>query len=135
MEFTVLSEGRVWRGDVARDGDEIRLSSDALEAALGFRIEPQGLCRGAVCIPTGAHDGLVTDDGVGLAKLAAVLDQPLAIDLPAGVASLVESPAEQRSLLESLEAPDFELPDLDGKRRRLTEFRGKKVLLHAFASW
>jgi len=37
--------------------------------------------------------------------------------------------------LESLEAPDFELPDLDGKRRRLTEFRGKKVLLHAFASW
>lgn len=31
--------------------------------------------------------------------------------------------------------PDFLLPDLDGKQRRLSEFRGKPVLLFHFASW
>lgn len=135
MDFTILSEGNTWTGAVERDGDELRLSSAALEGALGYRIEPEGLCRGAVCIPTGGHQGLVDGDRVGLRKLAEVLGRPLAVDADAAVASIGDSPEDQRARLESLEAPEFELPDLDGKRRRLTEFRGKKVLLHAFASW
>ena len=32
-------------------------------------------------------------------------------------------------------APDFELPDLAGVRRKLSDFRGKKVLLITWASW
>ncbi len=35
----------------------------------------------------------------------------------------------------TLEAPDFELPDLSGKMHRLSQHRGKKVLLIAYASW
>lgn len=31
--------------------------------------------------------------------------------------------------------PDFLLPTLDGKLARLSDFRGKKVLLFNFASW
>lgn len=31
--------------------------------------------------------------------------------------------------------PDFELPLLDGGKARLSDFRGKKVLLFHFASW
>lgn len=135
MDLTILHDGETWKGPVAADGDDVRLSGDVLEQVLGFRIEPEGLCRGAVCIPTSAHQDLVTEQGVGLARLASVLEQPLAFDRDAGVASLGDSPDDQRSRLESLAAPDFELADLDGKRRRLTEFRGKKVLLHAFASW
>lgn len=135
MEFTILSEARAWRGDATRDGDEVRLDAAALESALGFRLEPRGLCRDGVCLPTSTHEGLVTDAGVGVAKLAAVLGRPLSADWDAGVASLADSPEDQRSRLESLDAPDFELSDLVGKRRRLSEFRGKKVLLHAFASW
>jgi peroxiredoxin len=37
--------------------------------------------------------------------------------------------------LQSLEAPDFTLPDLDGKTYSLSQFRGKKVLLLSWASW
>ena len=33
------------------------------------------------------------------------------------------------------EAPDFELKDQHGKRVRLSQFRGKKVLLVTWASW
>jgi peroxiredoxin len=35
----------------------------------------------------------------------------------------------------TLEAPDFELNDLHGRRHRLSHHRGKKVLLIAYASW
>ncbi|HSY78461.1 MAG TPA: redoxin domain-containing protein [Verrucomicrobiae bacterium] len=34
-----------------------------------------------------------------------------------------------------MQAPDFELPDLDGKLHRLSDYRGKKVFLLAWASW
>ena len=32
-------------------------------------------------------------------------------------------------------APDFSLPDLDGKTRRLSDYRGKVVLLNFWATW
>ena len=31
--------------------------------------------------------------------------------------------------------PDFLLPTLDNKRARLSDYRGKKILLFHFASW
>ncbi|NDG42002.1 MAG: TlpA family protein disulfide reductase, partial [Betaproteobacteria bacterium] len=37
--------------------------------------------------------------------------------------------------LSTLEAPDFELPDLAGQTHRLSDYRGKKVLLATWASW
>ena len=45
------------------------------------------------------------------------------------------SAAERAKTLSSLEAPDFTLPDLDGRLHSLSEQRGKKVLLVAYASW
>ncbi|MGI9659669.1 MAG: peroxiredoxin family protein [Gaiellaceae bacterium] len=32
-------------------------------------------------------------------------------------------------------APDFALPDLDGVEHRLSDFRGRKVILLSWASW
>jgi peroxiredoxin len=43
--------------------------------------------------------------------------------------------SDQRQQLSSLQAPDFTLPDLQGKPHRLSDFRGKKVLLVTWASW
>jgi peroxiredoxin len=36
---------------------------------------------------------------------------------------------------EEVEAPDFSLPDLTGKKIRLKDFRGKVVFLNFFATW
>ena len=43
--------------------------------------------------------------------------------------------SDRAAALASLEAPDFTLPDLDGRLHSLSEHRGKKVLLIAYASW
>ena len=43
---------------------------------------------------------------------------------------MVENP-----LLIGSEVPDFTLPTLDGKPTRLSDFRGKRVILFMWASW
>jgi len=43
--------------------------------------------------------------------------------------------SDQRQQLSSLQAPDFTLPDLQGKPHRLSDFHGKKILLVTWASW
>jgi peroxiredoxin len=37
--------------------------------------------------------------------------------------------------MQSLEAPDFTLPDLEGRPHALRDYRGKKVFLVSWASW
>jgi hypothetical protein len=77
----------------------------------------------------------VSDAGVDLAALAVLLDRPLALDLEHRAAALAAPAGERAARLGRLEAPDFALPDLAGRQHRLSDHRGKKVLLIAYASW
>lgn len=42
---------------------------------------------------------------------------------------------EAGAALESLQAPDFTLADLDGQQHTLSDYRGKKIFLTTWASW
>lgn len=68
-------------------------------------------------------------------ELVARGDRPLAIDREEAVAYLGIGAETRGSALASLQAPDFTLPDLAGRRHTLAEHRGEKVLLVAWASW
>ena len=59
-----------------------------------------------------------------------LLDETRAVPVDATVAA-----ADRARELRSLDAPDFTLPDLDGRLHGLADHRGKKILLIAFASW
>jgi peroxiredoxin len=48
---------------------------------------------------------------------------------------LGEGADNRTTSLQSLDAPDFSLPDLDGTLHSLSQHRGKKVLLATWASW
>jgi len=74
-------------------------------------------------------------DGVARATRAETSGRPVAIDRDERAAYLGISAAERAKALASLEAPDFTLPDLDGRPHSLSAQRGKKVLLVAYASW
>ena len=135
MQLAIIDEGRITQVTADDDGSAIRLPELALREALGWERKPEGLCRGGVCVPVDPHPGLVNEDGVDLERFAELLERPIALDRESAAASLGASVASGCALRESLMAPDFMLPDLAGKLHSLSDHRGKKVLLVAYASW
>ena len=113
----------------------VQVDSADVEAALGWKLAREGLCRGSVCIPVRDRAALVRDGGLDLEVLAALIDRPLALDVEERVAAIGERAEDRAAALASLVAPDFTLPDLSGRMHTLSEHRGKKVLLIAYASW
>jgi hypothetical protein len=133
--FTLIDDGRVCGTDARIMGDRVYVSAPALQVALGWELKPEGLCKDDRCVPVRGHTDLIGDAGVDLAAFAALLSRPLAIDLDEGVACLGAAAADRSAQLASLEAPDFTLSDLNGTPHSLSDYRGKKVLLVAYASW
>jgi hypothetical protein len=133
--FTLLDETRAVAVPAAVAEGEAWLAPGVLGDALGWHLEVAGLCRGSTCIPVRDWATLVGPDGIRLSALAALVGRPLAVDLDERAACLGASAAERGSAMQSLDAPDFTLPDLDGRPRALHEFRERKVFLLAWASW
>ena len=124
--WTVIDEQRVHT--VTSVGDTLAIDP----AMLGWDRKPEGLCRDEVCIPVpvGTPAG-----GLDAELLARLVGRPLAIDHDEHVAAFAAPAAERAASLRSGTAPDFELPDVHGVLHRLSDFRGKKVVLYAYASW
>lgn len=133
--FTILDEGRTVAVEAAVGGGAVRIAADALREALGWELKPEGLCRGDVCVPVRDREALCDAGGIGLGGFARALGRPLALDLEERAAALGTAAASRSAALTSLEAPDFTLPDLEGKLHSLSDHRGRKVLLVAYASW
>ena len=133
--FTILDGGQPVELAAEIAGEQVALDSASVHEELGWSLRPEGLCRGSVCVPVRDRAALVGERGIDLAELARVLDRPLALDVAERAAALGTPASERRAALEGLEAPDFTLPDLTGRRHTLSGFRGKKVLLIAYASW
>jgi hypothetical protein len=136
----IIYGGRVSQISGAKpEGDNLWLTSTDLTKASGWELKPEGACMGDVCIPIPpARQAEFTRDSgrsFNLAALARQLGQPVVHDDKNGAWYFGEASATRRASLASLQAPDFELPDLDGKMHKLSDYRGKKVLLAAWASW
>jgi hypothetical protein len=134
-EFTLIDGARTTRVPARVEGSRVRIAPADLERAFGWELKPQGLCKGDVCVTLRERRGLVNEDGLDLAVFGQTVGLPLALDAGEGVGVLGESAAARGSRLASLEAPDFTLPDLQGMLHSLSQHRGKKVLLIAYASW
>ena len=133
--FSIIEDGRHHQVDAAIAGDTIRITPDSLQAALGWEVKPEGLCRGEVCVPTAGNESWSDTGGIDLQAFAQLLGLPLALDAEELTACLGRSAMEHAGVLASGEAPDFTLPDLNGIQHTLSDYRGKKVLLIAYASW
>jgi hypothetical protein len=110
------------------------VETSTYEAATGWHLRPEGACKGAVCVPL--PDDVRSADGtrVRLDKLGERLGAPVVHDEERGVYAIGPATVTGRALA-TAEAPELELPDLDGNPFRLSSLRGQKVLLVAWASW
>lgn len=122
-------------------GDNLWLTLGDLTVTTGWELKPEGVCRDDVCVvlPDATVAALLTGDGAtaqfNLAGFARFTGQPYAYDEAHNVWYFGASTDERGSQLLSLDAPDFELPDLSGKTHRLSDFRGRKIFLALWASW
>jgi hypothetical protein len=136
--ITVIHEQRVVDDPGARaEGEALWLDAEAIHAATGWTWKPEGLCHGDICVPLppGKQAEVVRDGALDLAAMWRRSGQPLAHDAAGSVWVLGTGAAERSAALASLEAPDFELPDLQGHKHRLSHYRGRKVFLATWASW
>lgn len=129
---TLLYDDRVTENVAAmREGQHLWLTPADMQAATGWKLETEGLCRGDACVrvqPTWTKDGKVD-----LAAFARHMGQPMLED--GNAIAFGESVGTRHDALFSLEAPDFTLPDLDGKLHSLSDFRGKKVFMFSWGSY
>ena len=119
------------------DGDKLWLDREELERATGWLWKPQGLCQDETCmpIPRGSNHSFVEGERLDIAGMWRYAGWPVVHDQSGDVWVLGEGASLRAVALTSLEAPDFQLPDLDGKMHRLSDYRGQKVFLVTWASW
>ena len=135
---TVLTEaGATQLTDVSVDGDALWLSADQVTAATGWVLKPEGLCRDDICVPVPPQRAqeFVRDGNVNIAAFWQLMDRPVLHDHAATTWMLGAGSQDRARALQTLNAPDFELPDIDGQLHKLSDFRGKRVFLTTWSSW
>jgi AhpC/TSA family len=138
MAIDIIYGERATAGvDADATGGGLWLSRADLKRVAGWEFKPQGFCKGDVCVPVPEprKSEFVARDLYNLAALANLLGQPVVTDAEHHASCFGEAASERKRVLTSLEAPDFSLPDLDGKMHSLSDYRGKKVFVVSWASW
>jgi hypothetical protein len=118
-------------GEIKR-GDELWIATRQCADATGWRPTPEGMCQGPVCMPIPPEGGWIEGEHFNVCAFARSRRQGVARDHERDIWSFGPVP---ESRLASGEAPDFSLPDFGGRLHRLSDYRGKKVLLMTWASW
>ena len=136
----ILSNGKTTEAAQRTDDTEtlwVRLGE--LPAATGWQMKPQGACLGDLCVPVPEHkrEEWIADAEnwvwLNYSEFADMLGQKYVRD--GDVWSLGSIPEVRRMGLESAIAPDFELVDRNGDVLKLSDFRGRKVVLFSWSSW
>ena len=107
--------------------DTLDIDAATFHAGTGWEIKPEGACKGEVCVPLGGadFDATATADKLGMAIVR---------DDERGMTAIGPESLGGRALT-TAEAPDVVLHDLDGAAVRLSDFRGQKVVLVAWAPY
>jgi hypothetical protein len=138
---TIIYDDRISEISAAdEEAGQLWITTADLKRASGFELKPQGVCRDELCfpMPKSREQEFVrrraAESWFNLVAFAQLVQQPIAHDEAFSI-WYFGLRSDQRQVLSSLKAPDFTLPDMNGKTHSLSDFRGKKVLLLTWASW
>ena len=136
----ILANGKTT--DVAQRTEatvDLWVRMDELPGATGWQMRPEGACLGELCVPLPANKReewiADADDWVWFcySEFADMIGQKYVRD--GDVWSLGTVPAVRSVGLESAIAPDFEVTERNGDTLRLSDLRGRKVVLFTWSSW
>jgi hypothetical protein len=141
-QVNVVYDGAVSKvTDLLPGQADLWLTYPDLARVSGFEIKPQGACLGELCVPLpkSRRDQFLrrheAQSWFNLSELARVMGQPELVDTAHAIRVFGPRPEVLGRTAATLEAPDFTLPDAQGRLHSLRQFRGKKVLLITWASW
>jgi hypothetical protein len=139
---TVLYQDRIVTLDrTLPDPNDLWVLPADLPRINDFVLKPEGACLAELCIPVRQDrdsELFVTRAAQGwfnVTELARRLQQAFVFDDAHAVWSFGTIPVTRSAFFQSAIAPDFALPDREGRLVRLSDFRGKKVLIVTWASW
>jgi hypothetical protein len=140
IPVTVVYDDVVSEVSAHAEAGELWIPTADLGRVAMLESKPQGVCRGEICypLPPSKQFTFLREEAgkswFNLTAFAQLTGQAVAHDVSRSTWYFGVRP-DQRRQLTSLEAPDFTLPDIDGKLHSLSSFRGKKVFLVTWASW
>jgi len=139
---TVIYDGVATEVGAPSEGsNDLWVTMNDLKNATRFVVKPQGVCRDELCfpLPKSRKAEFISKKGAvtwfNLSAFATLVKQPTVHDEKNGVWYFGKREDERGTYLASLKAPNFTLPDVNGKMHSLSDYRGKKVLLVTWASW
>jgi hypothetical protein len=137
MPVDIIYGENVTKGVDAEAKNGLWLNAADFKSVTGFELKSEGFCKGAQCYPVPLARKAEFENGgrYNLAALAGLIGQPVVADEAHQIWCFGEASENRKRALTSLEAPDFSLPDLEGRMHSLSEHRGKKILLVSWASW
>jgi hypothetical protein len=126
--------------DAFVEGEDLWVLEAELKTINGFELKKEGLCYGSICIPLPAKKAKWLKQREGkqffnLTAFARQMKQQYVVDEQKTAFSFARFPDLANRDLAIGKAPNFALKDREGKTVRLSDFRGKKVLIWTFASW
>lgn len=110
--------------------EDQQISVAEFESQTGWNIKPEGACKGDICIPLSVPDS----DKVDVESLASDMGLPIVSEPAANLWALGPESVSGRALT-TADAIDFELPDVDGNRFKLSSLKGKKIIVYAWAPY
>jgi hypothetical protein len=108
---------------------QLEVTAEELERRTGWKLEPEGACKGDRCVQLPRQDDGTLDARVLSERLGMALVHDSEHDLWA------LGPESTGHVLASAKLPEITLPDRDGKPFSLDSLHGTKILLVAWASW
>ena len=133
----ILTEDRDIAVEARGASPGLWLDAASFADVTGYEVKPEGMCKGPICVPVPRGAASYVDEAgyIDAAAFWRHIGNIAVSDATGETWAFGAGAGERRQALETLEAPDFELPDFDGRMHRLSDYRGRRVFLASWASW
>ena len=114
---------------------EFGVEAAAFGSLTGWVLKPAGLCKDDLCVPVRNPQVLSDGENINIAEFARITNRNILIDSGRKIVALGDQATSRAQSMATLDAPNFTLPDINGKLVSFYDYNRRKRLLLAWSSW